>query len=798
MNSLRLNKKIKTPLKVKGLNANDVRKFQAKAKDDAEKTAIVFCDPDALNLTAQYIAPMKETESKNRKCIFLLGEMATVPITEKCKDYVYRDPSNPKVLCIVPKYGRNTPRVWPKINEKHPLSDEDTIYLKSYGYYAIKVPPSLPKSVSPGDFVTLTDVSFEVFIPRALPTGSKISELSEAQLEWTDEDVEKAGAVFFFRAKSFTSLSKKGPVSQRSLLKLYDDRGLITRWITGYDVENMGPKAAQNDVSSASGSMRIPNHTGSTEEERNTALDKANSKSEKIPEEEASVIFHNKYAYLYEPMRMDLVPFDGSSSVEDDMVLYPSSDGNSMQGSLSWLVSDRFISEKDKEDKVKYEAIKSREEMDVMLKAWTFTFSVLQRIYGPPSPSKLIKEGKTLEDYEETGGFNLETPTHEELVSAKVSLYNDVIEREFGIINKDTWTHFAKIYGSFFSGILQCSVDAKRTLQRMERLNTIVAEHSFAGGRDASGGSIADRTYDTAIQYRCGRILFDMREWVQKIGIPISNEMVLELLPLMEAERNIPSTNDIKEIPTYNTHAVACLNEIRSVATCAEYVRSNGIQVYAIVMPGRLNPTRMKMIEEITDTCVGDQVMNIVTLKKQSYTEGLHDPSIESLQKFLFEEMDDSQFPLLFAVCDINSDFYNNEITTLSKFLGINDTIALKDWLYFDYPTEEGEEMDEEERSPEDEEEEKEEEEEMMASQALPGSMDELDYGSIDPPPSHSHPQEEKPEEASGDSRGTKRTAGGSSKSVTFESGTKTTSTGGRRHSSRRSGDRSRHSSRRR
>jgi len=806
-------------LKVGGINPNDIQRFQAKAKADAESTDVVFCNPNALNLTVQLVAPLPEKDSRNRKVIVCMGEMATVNITTECSSYVQRDPMAPNVLRIIPTYTRNTPRIWPKIDKLHPLSEEDSIYLVSYGYYVISVPSSLVKAVAPGEFVTLTDVSFEVFIPRDLPPGTKLSELSESQLAWTDEMVEKAGAVFYFRAKTFTSLSKKAPVSQRSLIKLYEDRGLITRWIDAYDVEDMNVNSALKTGRFA-GPYGV-NHAGETEsegeEDSKKFIEVSRGDAIKVTEplvtsgkgdtdikdEKGKVMFHNKYAYLYEPMRIDMIPYNSAAGVEDDIELFPVPGGNVQRAFLTWPVADRFISSKDEKDAAVYEAVKSRDELDIKLKSWQFTFSAWQRMYGPPSESKMAKEGKTLADYEATDGINLETPIRDELVSARVCIYNDTIERDFGILNKDSWTHFIQLYGNFFSGILKCRVDGKRTLQRMERLNTILAEHASVGMGGGGGGEeetgLAERNYDLSIHYRCGGILFDMREWVRKIGVPVSQEMALKLLPSMTAERNLPRVNDIKEIPTFNNQAVACLNEIRSATTCAAYIESGNMKVYVVFMPGRLNPTRMKIIEDIDDPVAGDQLMNLVVLRSQKYTGGIHDPSIESIQRFLLEERDDSLFPLLFGVCDITPEFYNNEASTVSKFLGIHDTTLLSEWLYYDFPTEgedEGE-MVVESDPPVGDNENGEDEDLMPPSQVLPGSMEDLGFNTVDPPQG----------EEEGSSRGTKRgkedpeksadDQGRSSKSVSFKRGTKTESTGGRKHT-RRSSDRSRRSSGRR
>lgn len=788
-------RKFRKPLRVKGVDSDEIRKFQSKAKEDAEKTDMVYCDTDALNLTAQYIAPMKESESKNRKCLFLLGELGTVPITEKCKDYVRRDPTNPSALRIIPKYSRNTPRIWPNIDKIHPLSEEDSIYLTSYGYYVISVPSSLHRSVNPGEFVTLTDVSFEVFVTRDLPAGIKVSDLSDAQKQWEEKDLLGKEVVFFFRAKSFKSLSKIDAVSQECMLKLYEDRGLITRWIQPYDAEEERSKKEQ---------ANIENHINN---DNNDNAEKSDEKSLATINNDPSVKFHNQYSYMYEPKRVDYIPFDASSKVEDDVDLYPSpsSQGKCLVAFVSWPVSDRFISEKDKKDKTNYEAIKSKEETSVMMKAWSFTLSAWQRLYGPPSKSTLLKEGKTIDDYKDTDGINLESPIRDELVSVKVSMYNNTIEREFGIKNKDTWTHFISVYGAFFKGFLQCNIDAKRTLKRMERLNNIVAEHSSMTSSSKGNNSIAERNYDIAVEYRCDGILFNMREWIKNIGIPISNEKALDLLPIMDKRRNNPSVNDIKDLKTFGKHAVACLNEIKSVESCMEYIKNSDVKVYVVMMPGRLNATRMKIIEEISNPSVGDQLVDIVTIGKQKFTKGLHDPSIESLQKYLIEEIEESQFPLVFAICDIDPEFYSCELNTIAKFIGVSDPKTLREYFYDDNVTQDDQDVtgdsmldDGSKNNDQDKKNDHKEKipsehniiEEENPSQVILGSMEDNDV-EIEGDDNYYDSKEYKENDSEYDSSNNKR-----KRSVNFDKDTKKESTGGGKY--KKSSSRSRHGSSRR
>ena len=154
---------------------DQARTFQKTAFESAEKTPIKRFDTDGFDLVVQFISSFRKDErSKNQKCLFLLGNLSNIRLTEKAKKFVTQ--SEDGGLIIMPQYGKGTDKKWPKLEILHPLSSEDSIRLNPFSFYTIHVDPSLVANLNPMDFVHLVDIRYDMFLPRNnLPKGVRLS-----------------------------------------------------------------------------------------------------------------------------------------------------------------------------------------------------------------------------------------------------------------------------------------------------------------------------------------------------------------------------------------------------------------------------------------------------------------------------------------------------------------------------------------------------------------------------------------------------------------------------------------------
>ncbi|MHA1682711.1 MAG: hypothetical protein ACTSUE_17360, partial [Promethearchaeota archaeon] len=220
----------------------------AKTKAAATEVKRITFTKDAFNLVGQFITSMKQyvspdgTASKNRKCLFMIGNLDKTEITEDAQNFLVRDEENRHALKLYPKYTRAATFLWDDLEKERPLHDDDYINLITNGCYYISIPDSLASSCSPGDIVLLYDVRFNVHVAREdLKNVKKLDNLTSAQTAWKGKkatktiegttieyDIKPKDPRFFFTAKFGSKLPS---VSSSSLIKVYKDQGFVTHHI---------------------------------------------------------------------------------------------------------------------------------------------------------------------------------------------------------------------------------------------------------------------------------------------------------------------------------------------------------------------------------------------------------------------------------------------------------------------------------------------------------------------------------------------------------------------------------------
>jgi len=739
----------------KGMTMEQARSFQKKAFETAEKTPIKRFDTDGFDLTVQFITSFRKDErSKNQKCLFLMGNLSNVYLTEKAKKFVTQTDVG---LDIMPQYQSGTDKKWPKLEAMHPLSSEDSIHLTSFGVFTIHVSPSLAKNLNPMDFVTLVDIQYAMFLPRkGLPEGVKISDLTADQLEWKESDLYLTDPVFYFKANHFKALPR---VSYPALMSMYDATSILNR-----KVEKFIPYYSRGLEEPPTYAEGPTGHIG--------------EESKKISTESDNVIFHNQYGYTHMSQRVDFIPFDASFSLGDEASVVFSRDGTRGYEFYLIVTPDNLISDRQKNDRMKFESIKSLKEKDKTVKAWSFLTTGRQVEYARPSVETLKREGLTEADFEETGGLDLRNPILDQFFTAKINMYENTIERVFGIYDKTAWIRFISVYNGLFAGVFQCKIDSDKTMSREADLEVVNNSRGPMGR--------GEQMYEFALHYRCDGILYDMQEWVQRIGVPVSKDVANDLIYLMEHKREgNGSTKDIRNLPTYSSHSVACLNEIEGIETCKNYVNHEDAQVFMVMMPPKLNKARFKLIEDIQTIEVGDQLAKVSVLKSETYDETTHNKRISKLWEYFNDEEEDTLFPLLFIVCKPRDDLYYNEFNTLAEFMNISSTDAARAFLF--HPIQEEEE---------------EEEFTMDPSQAIPGSMDDLEVDvDLQEEEKEEENEEEKlvfDEEIIFDDEEVEKSKASKRKNVSFSAGTKPPARASKKRRSSNSSSRRDRSSRRR
>jgi hypothetical protein len=678
---------------------DQARSFQKKAFETVEKTPMKRFDTDGFDLPVIFLsAYMKKEMSKTQKCAFAIGNLAGVHLTEKAKAFV--TDKGDGTLTVVPNYVEGIDRTWPGLAKKHPISLSDAIHLGSFTIVTVAAPPALAQSLSPGDIVTLVDVRYQVFVPRrGLPEGVKLVDMSPDQLAWSEDELRACRPIFHFSAAHFKPSPHR--VSLQTELAMYDAAGFLNRQVEKFVPYHLRERTDPQDDYS----------------EGPTGAD-----GEPV---EGEVIFRNEYLYTHEAKRVDFVPYDASSNPEEGAEVVLSRDGTRGNQFDMIPVPDNLIAERQKSDRMSFESIKSRKEMDKMVKAWSFVVTGRQVEYASIDPKAAETEGLSPDDIEDMGGMDMREghAVLDQFFQAKFSIYSNVIERDFGIVEKSAWTRFMSVYNPFFAGIFQATVDADKTERREVDLEVM---NSGVVGAGVSN-DVGSRMYDFAIAYRCEGVLFDMPEWIRRIGVPVSDGVANKLLDKMASKREgSGSTKDIRNLSTYKKQSVACLNEVQGIDTCKAYVGHDDAQVYMVLMPPKLNKARFGWIERITTDEVGDQLAHISVLNQERYDESKHSKDIAKLQEYLKDEEEETLFPLLFLVCNPRPGLYDNEMVPVSKFMGLSSPESARAFLFGN--AEEGV-MKVEDVKPEVE---VEEVPSLEPSQAIPGSMEE--EATFDPP----------------------------------------------------------------
>jgi hypothetical protein len=626
----------------------------AKTKAAATEVKRITFSKEAFNLVAQFVTGLKKyvasdgTASKNRKCLFMVGNLDKTEITEEAQEFLARDAENPHSLHLFPKYTKAATSLWDDLEKERPLHEDDYIDLMTNGCYYISIPDSLASSCSPGDIVLLYDVRFSVHVAREdLKNVKKLESLTPAQTAWKGKratkvvegttieyDVKPRKPRFFFTAKFGTKLPA---VSIESLMKVYQDQGFLTHHIG-------------NPL--ADGSSRSSAYT-----------------------EDEDVFRMNKQWYdSQEIVRISYDPqYDGSVM----SMPFFAPDGKAYSFEV-FSFPDRYISENDiKSDECKFDCVKSRTETDIKNKAWCFMVRVSQRVW---------EKAANPDDYADTDGFDTDHPVEDTLFSARINIYKEVLERDFGIFSYGIWIPFVSCYGKYFRGTFQCILNWKKTQNRMDRLESLAG----AGGMSSGGGgedggerdTLASRPFDYTIDYTCNSILFSMRDFIKRIGVPIRKDTASKLLDTLQRSRRRPdatqtgSVASMSQIPTKARHSVACLNELQGISVAKKILEEPSNQAYAVLLPNpeHLGAKLFGMIEELTNQADGSVLLEAlhlgVPLNTKKYGNTPIGKLVGTFEMTGYESK--CEHPLIFIVGDDDSSTYTHEADTLAKFLGIS------------------------------------------------------------------------------------------------------------------------------
>lgn len=620
----------------------------------------------AFNLNVQFISALKEYPgSGERKCLFMLGNLEKTPITEDAADYLVRDPENSHSLHLIPKYTKAAKTLWLDLENERPLSDEDFIDLRTNGCYYISVPSSLASSCSPGDFVQLFDVLFTVHVQREqFKNINKLSDIPESQRAWKGKmvtkkvegsDVEYEIEVkprkpsFKFKAKFGTKLPT---VSVASLVKVYQEQRFLT-----YHIDNPSQEI-----------LRYRGRDGGAEDGDAYDEDVFRMKKEWYePKDIVRIVYNAQYDGSNPPV--PIIGPDGKAySLE--ILSYP----------------NVYISENDfKSDEVKFDCAKSRTNVDEKNKAWCFMIRGSQRVW---------KKADNPADFLDTDGYDTENPVEDSFFSAKINVYKEVIDRDFGILSDPLWTRFISCYHNYFAGIFQCTVNWKKTESRMDRLMNCATGGAGGGEHEEGGDSGASsRPFDFTLDYACNSVLFSMRDMIQQFGVPIDKKTGMDLLDKLVEIRRKPdatdmrgSVSDVSELSTKAKHSIVCLNELKSVESAKSYLRESFNRAYAILLPepSNLGLDMFNVIKGITDESDGTALLRALHFG-ESVDKTKHGDELSSVWNSLKMTGYSSKalHPLIFAVGDIEKSAYEQEATTLSRFLGISSEMVphLHDWL---------------------------------------------------------------------------------------------------------------------
>ncbi len=201
----------------------------------------------------------------------------------------------------------------------------------------------------------------------------------------------------------------------------------------------------------------------------------------------------------------------------------------------------------------------------------------------------------------------------------------------------------------------------------------------------ASEGSSADaalsRPFDYSIDYTCNSILFPMPDFVRQIGLPIDVATAAEILDkvelfhaLLDEEAASLLVSSVTNLGTYKSHAVACLNELKSMMTAKAYLGHGNLQVYAVLLleRGHMTPPIFTNLSTINDVKAGTAVLRALQFG-EAFDTATFGPELTTVVSTLqmLGYKDKALLPLIFAVGKINTEYYADEAVSVSSFLGI-------------------------------------------------------------------------------------------------------------------------------
>ncbi|MHA1680607.1 MAG: hypothetical protein ACTSUE_06330 [Promethearchaeota archaeon] len=303
--------------------------------------------------------------------------------------------------------------------------------------------------------------------------------------------------------------------------------------------------------------------------------------------------------------------------------------------------------------------------------AWRFMIRISQRVWSKAANPK---------NFPETDGYDIDNPVEDTFISARINIYKEVLERDFGILSYNIWVRFISCYNNYFRGIFQCLINWKKTMNRMERLST------FAGATTNENGdedTLNSRPFDYTINYTCNSVLFSLREFIQRIGVPIEKDTAASLLDSLQKERRSPDASQlgsvvsVSQLATKARHGVACLNELQSISVAKKVLSETSNKAYAVLLPNpeHLGAKLFSMIEAITDSKDGSALLNALHLGVDLDMKKYGSTSIGKLTE-TFEMTgytSKCKHPLVFVIGDIDTLSCTKEAETLSEFLGIAD-----------------------------------------------------------------------------------------------------------------------------
>ncbi len=643
-------KKWSVPSNRRGMDATT-----SSTKTAATSVKRIKYSKEAFNVIVQFVTAGRKykapdgKESNNRKCVFMFGNLEKTPITESASGYLTRG-DDPNTLLLHPKYLEASEKLWKDLEEERPLHPDDYITLRTNECYYISVPDTLAASCSVGDFVLLFDVYFGVRVGRdSLKNVLRLDSITEAQRAWkgkkaTRKDVHTGANIeyevkpinprFFFSARFGTKLPN---VSLPSLLKVYQEHNFLTHHIACPETQ-----------------ISIAPAAGYHEDNEVFRMDKV----------------------WFEPKDVARIYYDASNDGMADAEAFIAPDGSAHIFEVMAYPDSRISDNDIKYDMEKFKCVRSRSQLDQFNKAWCFMLRISQRIFTKSDDP---------DAFPETGGYDIDNPTETSYVSAKINLYKETIERDFGILSDTEWIQFITCYSPFFRGIFQCIVHIAKTGERMDRLR------AFSSADQGINGD--SRPFDYSIDYACNAILFSLQDFIKRIGIPIEKETACQILDSVQELRDItPDEEDmmghvssVNELVTKKKHAVACLNQLKSMETAKKWLRQPSVQTYAVLMPdpSTLGAELFEMIESIQDQGQGTTLLRALEFNEDIDKE-VHGP-LEEMRRSLHLSgyARKAMSPLIFALGTIDEEYYAKEAETISKFLGIaEDKISqVKEWL---------------------------------------------------------------------------------------------------------------------